>query len=264
MNSYRVPAIVMAGGAADPQFSSATGLRHRSLLRVQDPEAGPGSPTLTMLELAVRSLSKARRIADLYAVTDLDVPGSAHRIADHGGFVDNLFAGLESCRDASCACICTADMPFLTSHAVDRFMDMALQVDADLVYPIVRAEVCARAFPAMKRTSLATRQGRFTGGNMVLVRPAALLAARSHIEAAHAHRKSPLRLAMMLGLGVTVIVGLSVVTGAGLVSIGSLERAASRLIRATARALVSDDPAIATDVDRVEDVAAIRELQRSE
>jgi len=44
----------------------------------------------------------------------------------------------------------------------------------------------------------------------------------------------------------------------GLIGVPSLERAVSRLIGATARAVVSDDAAIATDVDRPEDVSAIR------
>jgi hypothetical protein len=254
--SEAIPAAVLAGGKPSPEFVAATGVAHRALLRV--PGRGDRSPGPTMLEVVIGALQQATSIADISIVSDLDLPPGVRGIADHGGFVENVFAALGAHRSTPRVLLCTADTPFLTATSVEQLVKAGLGLDADLVYPIVRADVCARAYPGMRRTSLPTREGRFTGGNLVLVRPAALLAARAHIEAAHAKRKSPLRLAMMLGLGATFGVALSVGLGVGLVSIGSLERAASNLMKAKARALVSNDPAIATDVDRIEDVAAMR------
>ena len=254
--AVRLPAILMAGGKASEAFMVQTGLHHRALLRVPDP-SGPGADTATMLEIAGRALRESAYIDRLHVVTDLAAPEGALRLPDHGGFVENLFAGLNACASEEYACVCTADMPFLTASSVDRFLGAALSVDADLVYPIVRAQTCEQAYPNLRRTSLPTREGRFTGGNIVLIRPAALVSVRSYIEAAHAKRKSPIQLAMMLGLGVTIGVAVSMITGRGFVSIDGLESAVSRLIHARARALISDDPALATDIDRPEEAAAL-------
>jgi hypothetical protein len=213
-----------------------------------------------MLEVAVAALRGCSFITDVTAVTDLETPEGVRHIADQGGFVANLFAGLETCADAEYAVVSTADMPHLTPASVQAFVEAALPMKADLVYPVVPVDVCSEAYPGMRRTSLPTREGRFTGGNIVLMRPAAILRSRAHIEAAHAARKSPLRLAMMLGLGVAAGVAVSLLTGRGLLRIASLETAVGRLIGASARALVSGDPILATDVDRPEDVAVLRQL----
>ncbi len=249
----------MAGGKASEAFIAQTGLPHRALLRVPDPNSGDGD-TSTMLDISVRALSESAYIGEVRVVTDLDAPAGVERIRDQGGFVENLFAGISACANADRACICTADMPFVTAAVVDRFLASAMSIEADLVYPIVPADVCEKAYPGLRRTSLATREGRFTGGNMVLVRPSALLSVRPHIEAAHANRKSPLQLAMMLGLGATLGVAASMATGYGFVSVASLERAVSRLIHARARAIVSDDAALATDIDRPEEAAALSRM----
>lgn len=252
----RLPAILMAGGRASEAFVAETGLPHRSLLRVPHPDTRDMG-TATMLEIAALALRRSKYVSQVYTVTDLDAPDGTQHISDHGGFVENLFAGIAACVNSERACVCTADMPFLTAASVDGFLEAAHAVEADLVYPIIKAEACERAYPGLRRTSLPTREGRFTGGNIVLIRPAALLSARSYIEAAHAKRKSPLQLAMMLGLGATLGVALSLATRRGLVSVAGLETAVSRLIHARARAVVSDDPALGTDIDRPEDAAAI-------
>ncbi|MBM3495559.1 MAG: 4-(cytidine 5'-diphospho)-2-C-methyl-D-erythritol kinase, partial [Armatimonadetes bacterium] len=102
----RIPAIVMAGGTASAAFVAATGVPHRAMLSVPDPEwTGSPAPDLTMLDVAVRALTRSQRIAEVHVVTDLDAPKETNRIADHGGFVGNLFAGIEACADAQRACV---------------------------------------------------------------------------------------------------------------------------------------------------------------
>ena len=54
---------------------------------------------------------------------------------------------------------------------------------------------------SLVRTALRLRDGEFTGGNLVLVRPRFLLTQNARIAAAYAARKSPVQLARLLGIG---------------------------------------------------------------
>jgi len=243
----RVPAIVMAGGSVSPEFAAASGVNKRCLLKHGE---------RTLLETVVEALRGSSVVAPIFVVGDVSVPDGVEGIAEGDGFVANLFRGLDRCRDWAQVIVATSDMPFITPETVSRFAGEALAMNADLVYPIVPVDVCKRAYPTMHRTSLPLREGRFTGGNMVLLRPKAFLDQRQYIDSAYALRKKPLRLAMMLGPAITAAVAASVLTNSGLVRLATLEEAGSRLLHAQARALIMDDPAIATDIDRPEDIGA--------
>jgi hypothetical protein len=83
-------------------------------------------------------------------------------------------------------------------------------------------------------------------------------AQRERIAQAYAARKSPLRLAWMLGLGTVFRFGLSFVFGPKVLRIADLEASVSRLLGGKARALLCSDPEIATDIDRASDLAALK------
>jgi len=244
-----LPAVILAGGAARPEMAQAFGVTNKALIRV-------GGKTL--LDTVAGALRESRVVGDIIVIGDVPTPSGARAVADAGSFIANLMTGLEACGSASHAIVSTSDMPFLSADTVAHFTGAAMRKDADLVYPIVDVAQCMLAYPGMRRTSIPVREGRFTGGNMVLARPSILLGARATIERAYAARKSPVRLALMLGLGVTLAVGLSIMLRRGFVTLGQLEGAASRLIGARARALVMDDPAIATDVDKPGDIEGLR------
>lgn len=248
-----VPAVVLAGGTASPEFAAASGVSKRCLVRFRG---------RTLLEIVCEALRGSGLADPIFVVGDVPAPAYAAGLAEGGGFVENLFLGLEACGSAEHALVATSDMPFVTPDAVARFVEGARTLGADLVYPIVPVDACRTAYPGMRRTSLALVEGRFTGGNMVLIRRATFLRQRGYIEAAYAQRKRPLRLAMMLGPGVTLAVALSMATGRGFVRLARLERAASRLLRAEARALITRDASLAADVDRPGDLRALAELER--
>ncbi|MDS7278886.1 hypothetical protein NXG15_29740, partial [Klebsiella pneumoniae] len=75
---------------------------------------------------------------------------------------------------------------------------------AGLVWPVIPVEKCYARFPKVKRTALKLKEGALTGGNLMLVRPQTLLPLKTHIASAYAARKSPLRLASLLGGGAIV------------------------------------------------------------
>ncbi len=140
------------------------------------------------------------------------------------------------------------DVPLLTGPMIDAFLAACEAVPASLHYPIIpRAECMARS-PGARRTFVTVREGAFTGGNLFRVDSAAAPGLLDLAERFYAARKSPLRLAGLLGWG-TVVKFLLKRAG-----IPELEAVVARLAGVPARAVIVADPEIGMDVDKPEDL----------
>ena len=112
----------------------------------------------------------------------------------------------------------------------------------------------------MKRTIVKTAQGTYTGGNLVLIDAEFAREKADVIRAAYAARKSPARLAGMLGFGTLARLALSPFVPAAL-PIPYLELAVGRLLGGAAVcAFDTPFPEIGADIDRPEDVPLARQL----
>src|SRR5205823_1370088 len=138
LTAVRIPAVILAGGRNKPDMEAAAGTPLRALISVH------GKP---MLKHVAAALADAKTIDRVIVVGDVPDSADFHRIPDHGGFVENVYAGLNAAGESELALIVTSDIPFLSSAAVDDFVDRARGLDSDLVYPIVRVEQCYASFP---------------------------------------------------------------------------------------------------------------------
>lgn len=246
-----VPAVVLAGGKARPDFVEKTGLTNRALISIEG---------RTMLERVAAALRESPSIGEILVVGDLPAASAYRSVSDHGGFVENIIAGADASPPSEYMLLCTADVPFLTAEAVEDLVERGSALGADIVYPVVSVAVCYRRFPGIKRTSVKLREGEFTGGNLVLARPEFIKQQREHLTQAYAARKSPIKTALMLGIGTTMRFAFSLALWPGLINIPLLESKVSKVLDGTARALVSPFPELATDIDRIEDLEAIGAL----
>jgi hypothetical protein len=248
-----VPCVVLAGGRAKPELQAATGQVNRALVVVKGK---------TLLAHGVDALRDSEAVGPVTVVGDVPESADYARLPDGGGFVENLFAGIDAHADAPYVLIATSDLPFLTGQIVTDFVRGAVrkaeESGAGFVWPIVPVEACYRRFPGVKRTSLRLREGAYTGGNLALTRPAFALKQQQSIADAYAARKSPARLATMLGAGTLLRLALSQLIAPGLLTIPYLEARVSALLGGPARALLSDAPELATDLDRLSDFEALR------
>ena len=247
MTDLRVDAVVLAGGRAKPDIVAATGVANRALIPVR------GKP---MLEHVCGALDAAAGVRDVVIVGDVPAPPGCAQVPDHGGFVENLFAGLDRAGGEGLVLVTTCDIPFVTAGALDDLIRRGAALEAAIVYPIVPVERCYSRFPGVKRTSLRLAEGRFTGGNAMLLDAAFVRRNREQIAGAYAARKSPARLAMMIGpLTVVRMLGALTVFPKAL-KLAGLEQAVGRMLGGHVRALVSDYAEIATDIDRLSDLRA--------
>jgi 2-phospho-L-lactate guanylyltransferase (CobY/MobA/RfbA family) len=246
--SVPISAVVLAGGKAKPEIVAATGQENRALIPID------GRP---MLSYVVDALRQAQSIGEVIVVGDLPADPSYTGLPDTHDFAGNLFGGLERAAGSDYTLISTVDIPFITGEVVEDFVTQARAFGADIVYPVVHVEACYKRFPGVKRTAWPLKDGKFTGGNMVLARTEFMLSHRQRIVEAYEARKAPLRLAMMLGLGTVFRAVGALKVNPNLLSVGQLERAVGRLLGGTAKAYVSPYPEIATDIDKPSDLAAI-------
>ena len=249
--SERAAGVILAGGKLDPEMQALAGGSNRALISVGG---------RTMLETVVSALTDSGLIEQLFVIGDVPESGRYTRLPDGGGFVENVFAGAEAAHESEFVLLATADLPFLTAESVRDFLQRALPLRADVVYAAVTVEQCYERYPGIKRTSIRLREGRLTGGNIALVRRKFMETQRERLLQAYSSRKSPVRLARMMGFGTIARFAMSLAVP-HILRIADLERAMSRFIQGNARALISHYPEIATDIDRPSDLKALQDLQ---
>lgn len=151
----------------------------------------------------------------------------------------------------------SCDVPFLTTEAVEDFLSRCGS-EADLYYPIVEKQVQERRFPGIRRTYVKLKEGTFTGGNLLLVKPAKLLPLLERVEKILKLRKNPL--ALSAELGISFVVRLLFAKWAGLLTISKLENRVAELFRIEARAVISPYAEIANDIDTLDDLVLARKM----
>ena len=248
----KITALILAGGDAPKEIQSALGVTDRSEIPFR------GKPMIHWVALALRA---SESISDIIIAGRPAGESADIILPDGGSFVANLFGGLEAASDADFVMVATADAPFLTAESLDTFVQSGLLTGADVVFPVVPVSKCYERFPGIKRTAVKIRDGHFTGGNVILMRPSALLPLRARVEEAYSARKSPLKLVSMLGVGITLKAIIALTVAPKLLGIADLEAAVARLLKCSAKAVICNYPEIATDIDRLSDIEALAKFE---
>lgn len=163
-------------------------------------------------------------------------------------FIDNLIAGVESFRGERPVLVVTGDLPTLAARDVDDFVAASLASGADFTYPLIPKTDMLAQYPGCERTFLRLKCGSFTGGNMGLVNPALIVRNRETGQRMFDMRKSPLRLARIIGIRFVAELA------AGRLQPADVERKIGELLGGPAAAIVTDRAAIGADVDKPVDV----------
>lgn len=172
--------------------------------------------------------------------------------------IENIHAGLEYLSSesglSSHVVLSSCDIPLLTAEAIEDFLKRCRQHEAEIYYTIIPREVVKRAYPETKRTYATLKDGTFTGGNIGLVSPEAIINNFSLLEKAYNLRKSPLQLARVLGFKFIVKFALRSLT------IAEAEERVTDLLNARGKAVVTPYPEIGIDVDKQVDLELVRRV----
>lgn len=213
-----------------------------------------------LLSYVLSALLGSKYIDRVFVVGDgLPLPEDERIISIPEGedFVANLMKGIEHCQ-GEYVLVSSADLPFLTASAVDKFIEKALPLQADFAYPTVNKEVFEKKAPHIDKTFVTLREGRFAGGNVVLLSRSFVLRRREVIERAYEVRKSPLKIAFFLGIEFLLRFLLQQF-GIPALPLSQVERLMSKALKGKIRSVVVDYPHLSADVDDEDDLRWARE-----
>jgi len=242
----QMPVAVLAGGGPEDKVAAAVGAPCKALAEAA------GRPLVTWVIDALRA---AERVSQFVVVEGPD-GGLSEQLGDQvrvvpargPAFLDTVLAAADALPESERIVLVTADLPLLTPQAIDDFISSCLPSQAELLYAIVAADVFDRALPGRGKTVVKLGEGRFTGGSAACVSRRFILDHGSTIARTFARRKSKVGLVRMFGGAFLVKLAL------GQLSIADLEKRASAALGCTARAIRSEHPHIAFDVDDQHDL----------
>ncbi|MCF8010122.1 MAG: nucleotidyltransferase family protein [Clostridiales bacterium] len=203
-----------------------------------------------MVEYVVDALSAAnsigkivivgpgKELADRYDFNNIQV------VNPEGDMVQNALTGLKYLESSTRILVVTADIPLITPGAVDDFVSLCGDQQADLYYPVIPREVINNYFGVNKRTYVNLKDGVFTGGNIFLLNPVMVSQCISKGEKLINARKSPLKLCRLVGFIFLIKYLMKIVT------LHSATRKASSLLEINGKAVISMYPQLGIDVDK--------------
>lgn len=246
-------AVVLAGGPMDTVAQQQANAPNKAFVEIA------GVTLVGRVLAALRSSRVIRRIVVVAPLSarERDELAAADDLRPDGiRITESLRNGLAGFSPDRTVLVLASDLPVLTATAVEDFVERAERLDADVIYGCVEKRAHQGRFARVPHTWARLRDGTFCGGGIFALKPRVLPRLEQFIEQLGAARKHPFRLASLFGWDVLARFAL------GRLTIAQAERRATGILGAPVRALVSDYPETAVNVDRVSDIALAEELVR--
>lgn len=204
-NPLSLVAVVTAGQSANEQdlLAEYTQGRPKALIPIA------GKP---MIAHVVEALAGSRYVRHILIVAldpatiGVRFPVEIGYVPDAGGLMENNLAGLEQAQtrypDLDGVLLSGCDVPTITPVIVDAFIEECFCSDHDAYYSMVERSVMETRFPGSRRSYVHFREGDFAGGDIILVRPGLKFDQEELGRKLAQARKSALKQARMVGLGI--------------------------------------------------------------
>ncbi|MFH0802896.1 MAG: NTP transferase domain-containing protein [bacterium] len=237
----KISAVVLAGGRVEKSLSERFQVSSKGLIPLKGKmmilpvlEALRKSPSIEWISVSAPGgelPAEAEVLADVVASSGDDI-------------LDSLKNGIEALNEKpEWVLAAPCDAPFLTSEAVEDFLERCWKREADLCYSFVSREDSEKAYPELSHTYVRLREGVFCGGSLVLIRPEILEKALKLVREILSARKAPWRLAAILGFSIVWKFS------QGALSIADLEERAFRLLGSRAAGIQVPNASVAFNVD---------------
>lgn len=192
-------AVITAGGLCDDPLFAVTQVRQKALIPLA------GRPMISWLIDAVVGTGLVDNLV-IVGLAQKDIPQPAvptHFLEAQGSLLKNLLAAqakiLSLQHRSDMVLLCASDIPLVTPAILLHFITACrLQHQVDVFYPIIKDTVMAQQFPQSKRTFAPCKDGRYTGGDVLLIR-ADLSPDFEIVEALIGSRKDYLQQMRLLG-----------------------------------------------------------------
>jgi len=241
----QLDAIVLAGGdgsVIDPEVSV------KGLVKVA------GKP---MVQWVVEALRKAQQVREIAVVLP---PGQDmeqwqdlcdYVVLSDGMISENVAAGVKALSNRGHVVVSTSDVPSVSPDAIDDMITQSLQREADLSYPLIPEAAMLEAYPGTERTFFKLREGRVTGGNVMVFDSHQLEYLTEVGQEAFEARKNPFKLANIVGMRFAFKLA------AGKLGMQDIEDCLNKFVGLKCAAILSNYASIGADVDKPEDIPVI-------
>lgn len=144
--------------------------------------------------------------------------------------------------------IMPSDIPFITTEAIDDFINQAEKSKDDFYYPVTCKEVNEAKFPGVTRTYVSVKDGILTGGNLFILRSALFEQVLDIALKLVERRKNPLAMAKLFGFG---LVWKYIIRR---LSIEAVEKRFYEVLGIRGKAIISLYAEVGVDVDKPSDL----------
>jgi molybdopterin-guanine dinucleotide biosynthesis protein A len=166
--------------------------------------------------------------------------------------IDNVLEGMQYLGSEKEVIVSTSDIPMLTVECICDFIKQAQQSNADLCYPIVDKKVNELKFMGIERTYTVIKEGTFTGGNLFYINPLIVNKCCDKAKQLIDNRKNALKMAKILGWKTLLLLF------TGRLSVRQAEQRFSKIFGIRAKAIISNYPELANDVDKPSDLLFVQ------
>ncbi len=248
-------AVVIAGGLSQPEepLFPFIGGSSKSLIDIC------GKP---MIQWVLDALDGAKLIEHVIIVglqpqSDLRSVRLSGYLPDQGNILENIRVGVKKIGeinpDAEFVTVVSSDIPTICSDHVDWVVqNVTQQPDADIFYNIITREVMEKRFPGSNRSYVTLRDMDACGGDLNVVRAAAVSGNDAVWEKIINSRKNALKQAALIGFDTLALLLLRQLT------LKSAVARVSRKVHLDARALVCPYAEIGMDVDKPHQLEIVR------
>lgn len=259
----RVDAVVLAGGINRIELFPGYTPGHKALLPIA------GSPSILYPLEALKAIDRVQRICIVgprEKIEPLLPPRLVCDFVPEGRTVaGSVINGLTHFHGSRAVLIVTADLPLVTSEAIDAFLTASSRIPTqypEFVYlSVVREELFTGPYEGFSKGFACFNGGAVSHGNLALVSPQLQRHSRvtAGLDSLYRVRKSSVRTSLALGWRI----GLGYLVGAHLLRRLTLEQMArlvSRRFRVAFVPVSIPYPGIALDVDEPADYALVQLL----
>lgn len=241
-------AIILAGSNNDGSLRECSDASNEALIKIGNK---------AMVEYVIKALEDAKEIQKIVVVGPKEDLEKIYHDRPHifivesgDSIINSLLKGINVLEKGTTRKVLavTADIPLITGQIIDDFIGQCRNKDLDVIYPIVSKELNEKKFPGVKRTYAKLKEGVFTGGNIVLIKPGIVARCATLAEKIISLRKSPIKLVEFIGLSYIIKYSL------GILSINDVEKRVSQLLNIKAQAIIVAHPEIGVDVDKPSDL----------
>ncbi|MEA2021115.1 MAG: nucleotidyltransferase family protein [Candidatus Caldatribacteriota bacterium] len=244
-------AIILAGLNKIGPLEISANVENKALILIND---------RPMINYVINALQESKNINKIVIVgpekmLSKGIDRKIDKILNSGDTIlENIEKGLNCFHSGDSALILTSDIPLITANAIDEFLEICIDKNADVGYPIITKERIMEKYPETERTYIKMKEGIICGGNIVLLKPEVFFQNKSLINELFENRKAIQKYVKILGFKFIIKFLFKILT------FKDIEKRISEIVGYNSIAVNVSFPEMMIDLDKISDLELIRKV----